>query len=292
MRSNSTATGLQARIDAGNAALLTRSGLDWTIEIRQGASPRRSRRCRSARALIDGELVVENESGASDFSALQADLSEGRHDRFVFYAFDLLYLDGYDLRATPLLERKQALASLLGGEAGDLALQRAFRRGRQPRSCSMPAGSASRASSRNCRDAPYRSGRGKDWLKAKCSSRQEFVIGGYVPSTTSRKAIGSLVLGYYSGGKLVHAGRVGTGFTRAVAEDLYRRLERIRIRVEPFRRAAERRCGAPGALCEAGARRRDRVPRLDRGSSLAPRRLSRLARGQAGKRGRGGNGHA
>ena len=63
------------------------------------------------------------------------------------------------------------------------------------------------------RDGAYRSGRGKGWVKSKCSQRQEFVVAGYVPSTTSRKAIGSLVLGYYDDGKLIHAGRVGTGYT-------------------------------------------------------------------------------
>src|SRR3546814_6008766 len=76
--------------------------------------------------------------------------------------------------------------------------------------------------------APYRSGRSKDWLKSKCAERQEFVVAGYVPSTVSRKAVGSLVMGYYEDGSLVHAGRVGTGYTAAVAEDLYRRLERLR----------------------------------------------------------------
>ena len=84
------------------------------------------------------------------------------------------------------------------------------------------------------RDGAYRSGRGKSWVKSKCSQRQEFVVAGYVPSTTSRKAIGSLVLGYHDGGKLIHAGRVGTGFTVTVAEDLYRRLERIRSPSSPF----------------------------------------------------------
>jgi bifunctional non-homologous end joining protein LigD len=83
------------------------------------------------------------------------------------------------------------------------------------------------------RDGAYRSGRGKDWVKSKCSQRQEFVIGGYVPSTTSRQAIGSLVLGYYDDGRLIHVGRVGTGYTAAVAGDFYRRLERIRSPSSP-----------------------------------------------------------
>ena len=195
--------------------------------------PQRSRLCRSGTALIDGEVVVENQNGASDFSLLQADLSEGRVDRFVYYAFDLMHLDGYDLRATPLVMRKEALAQLLTGERGilrysehfdqdgDLILQHACRLSLE--------GVISKL-----RDGAYRSGRGKSWVKSKCSQRQEFVVAGYVPSTTSRKAIGSLVLGYYDDGKLIHAGRVGTGYTATVAEDLYRRLERIRSPSSPF----------------------------------------------------------
>ena len=83
-------------------------------------------------------------------------------------------------------------------------------------------------------DAPYRSGRIKGWIKSKCSNRQEFVVAGYVSSSVSSKAIGSLVLGYFKGGKLVHAGRVGTGFSNKVAADLYRRLDPMTIPKSPF----------------------------------------------------------
>jgi ATP-dependent DNA ligase len=84
------------------------------------------------------------------------------------------------------------------------------------------------------RNAPYRSGRSKDWIKAKCANRQEFVVAGYVPSTVSNTAIGSLVLGYYEDGKLIHVGRVGTGFSHKLAEDLFRRLDPMRIPKSPF----------------------------------------------------------
>jgi bifunctional non-homologous end joining protein LigD len=225
---------LQARIDAGRVKLLTRSGLDWTSRFGKEV-PAALKALPAGTALIDGELVVETDSGASDFSALQADLSEGRSDRFVFYAFDLLHLDGYDLQLSPLWARKEALARLLSakGDAlrysehfeqdGDLVLRHACR-------LSLEGVISKQRSGR------YRSGRSKDWLKSKCAQRQEFVVAGYVPSTTSRKATGSLVLGYYEHGELEHAGRVGTGFTAAVAEDLYRRLERIRTPSSPFAR--------------------------------------------------------
>src|SRR5690606_34499276 len=97
---------LQARLDNGKLKLLTRSGLDWTGKFGSevvdalAALP-------AGQAIFDGELVVEGAGGASDFSSLQADLSEGRADRFVYFAFDLLYLDGADLQNLPLLERKE-----------------------------------------------------------------------------------------------------------------------------------------------------------------------------------------
>ncbi len=155
-----------------------------------------------ASALIDGEIVVENGSGASDFSALQAALSEGRKTGFQFYAFDLLYLDGWDLRDSPLAARKDALegCSRVRGGAALLGPFRERRRhGAPPRLSPQLEGIVSKK-----RDAPYRSGTRKDWVKSKCAHRQEFVVAGYVPSSTSRKAIGSLVLGYYDGGRLVH----------------------------------------------------------------------------------------
>jgi bifunctional non-homologous end joining protein LigD len=164
---------------------------------------------------------------------LQADLSAGRSDRFVFYVFDLLYLNGNDLRSVPLIQREQLLESLIPtesskvrysshfDESGDMVLRHACRFSLE--------GIVSKL-----RDASYQSGRGKSWLKSKCSARQEFVIAGYVQSTTSRKAIGSLVLGVYDKGKLHPVGRVGTGFTGAIAEDLFRRLDRMRLPSSPF----------------------------------------------------------
>ncbi len=223
---------LQSRIDRGQVRLLTRSGLDWTRRFGERlvaafqALPVEN-------ALIDGELVVENDVGATSFSSLQEDLSEGRADRFVFYAFDLLHRDGQDLRAAPLTARKQALQDLLGkaagplrysehfGEDGDMLLRHACRLSLE--------GLVSKL-----RDAPYRSGRSKDWVKSKCSDRQEFVIGGYLVSTTSAKAIGSLVLGLFDKGELHHVGRVGTGFSSRLAADLFRRLEPLEQSKSPF----------------------------------------------------------
>lgn len=225
---------LQARIEAGRVKLLTRSGLDWTKKFGKAVVAALAE-LPAGTALIDGELVVETGSGASDFSALQADLSEGRDDRFVFYVFDLLHLDGYDLTRLPLEERKALLEKLVPGNGGILRYSHHFEE-----SGALVLSHACRLSLEGVvsklRDAPYRGGRSKSWIKSKCSARQEFVIGGFVPSSVSRQAIGSLLLGVYRDGKLMPVGRVGTGFGAAVATDLFRRLSRMRTDESPFGR--------------------------------------------------------
>jgi bifunctional non-homologous end joining protein LigD len=231
---------LQARLADGEVRLLTRTGLDWTerfgprIAAAFAALP-----CDAA--LIDGEVVALGESGISSFSALQAALSEGETSGLVFFAFDLLHLDGEDLRGEPLLARKERLEALLQAagpeealrysehfvEPGQTMLRHACRMGLE--------GVISKRS-----DAPYRSGRGHDWLKSKCSHRQEFVIAGYVPSRASRSQIGSLVLGYHEDGALKPAGRVGTGFTRQSATELKKELDAIKAERSPFSGKAAR----------------------------------------------------
>ncbi|MBS7700797.1 MULTISPECIES: DNA ligase D [unclassified Chelatococcus] len=224
---------LQARIEANSVKLLTRSGLDWTEKFGE-AIPTSLRTLPVDNAIIDGELVVETDAGASDFSALQAALSEGRSDHFLFYVFDLLYLDGYDLRPLALTARKDLLEQIVAGDhAGHIRYSSHFMD-----SGAMVLRHACRLSLEGIvsklRDAPYRDGRSKSWVKSKCSARQEFVVAGYVPSTISRHAIGSLILGVYEDGELHHVGRVGTGFTGAVAEELFRKLEGLRVEASPF----------------------------------------------------------
>lgn len=225
---------LQARIEAGRVKLLTRSGLDWTKKFGKTVVSALAE-LPIGSALIDGELVVETGAGASDFSALQADLSAGRDDRFTFYLFDLLHLDGYDLTRLPLETRKALLEKLVPGISGILRYSGHF-----DENGALVLRHACRLSLEGVvsklRDAPYREGRSKSWVKSKCSARQEFVIGGYVPSTVSRQAIGSLVLGVHKNDRLEPVGRVGTGFSAAVAADLFKRLSRMRTDESPFGR--------------------------------------------------------
>ena len=223
---------LQARREGRQVRLLTRSGLDWTD--RFGTGVIEALRALPADAFImDGEMVVESGAGSSDFAALQADLAEGRDDRFVFYAFDLMHLDGHDLREAALIERKEILERLLGSEGGRVRFSSHF-----GESGSMVLRHACRLSLEGIvskdADAPYRSGRGRTWIKSKCSDRQEFVVAGYVPSTSSDRLVGSLVLGVHDAGRLVHVGRVGTGFSRKIAADLRDRLDGMRIGESPF----------------------------------------------------------
>jgi len=218
---------LLARIDGGRVRLKTRSGLDWTAKF--PSVQKALEKLPVVTAFLDGEVIVETDRGTPDFGALQLDLSEGRSDRFRYYVFDLLHLNGVDLTRAPLIDRKAALARLLAGhddgvvklsehfaERGDIVLRHACRLSLE--------GIVSKLGT-----APYRSGRSKAWLKSKCTDSDEFVVIGYVPSTTQRRVVGSLVLGYHAKGKLTYAGRVGSGFTTSVAEDLWRRLEDIRV---------------------------------------------------------------
>ncbi|MFL5045571.1 MAG: DNA ligase D [Xanthobacteraceae bacterium] len=226
---------IQARLEHGEVKLLTRKALDWTARfppIAQAVAD-----LAAEQALIDGEIVSETESGVSSFSQLQQDLSDGRTDRMVYFAFDLLHLDGRDLTGAPLIERKEMLEQLLSGlsadvpirfsghfeEPGSVLLEHACRMGLE--------GIISKR-----RDAPYRSGRGGDWLKIKCANRQEFVVTGYAPSTVDSSAIGALILGYYDDGELRYAGRSGTGYTHRMARDLWQRLQPLRINKPPFAR--------------------------------------------------------
>ncbi len=223
---------LQARIDHGKVKLMTRTGLDWTAKF--GAAVVDALKALPAEtALLDGELVVETQSGTSDFSALQADLSEGKSDRFIYYAFDLMHLDGQDLTGAKLIDRKAELERIVGSEGGVVRYSSHFTvEGEvvKAHACKLNLeGVISKIA-----DDPYPAGRSKSWVKSKCSSRQEFVIAGYVPSTVDKRMIGSLVLGVYEDGDLQHIGRVGTGYSRKVAGELFKRLDAIKIAKSPF----------------------------------------------------------
>jgi bifunctional non-homologous end joining protein LigD len=228
------ATGFRFVVQKHDARrLLTRSGLDWTAKF--GPVAEALNQLRLPAALIDGELVVEDESGRSDFSTLQADLKGGRTDRMVFHAFDLLHLDGYDLRGASLLDRKALLAAALeGAPAGGVVRVSEHLEDDGATLVSHACRLGLEGVIAKRRRAPYQSGRGEVWLKLKCTSSGDFVIGGYTASTAVRGAVGSLILGMYEGGRLIHVGRTGTGFTVETARELWGRLQKVTRPDPPF----------------------------------------------------------
>ncbi|MGL4287580.1 MAG: DNA ligase D, partial [Phreatobacter sp.] len=224
---------VEARIDHGQVTLLTRTGLDWTSRFGRSL-PKAMKALPCETALLDGEIVVMNDAGLSSFAALQRALSEGQDDGFVYFAFDLLHLDGRDLRPDPLVARKERLDDLLTyADGGCLRYSEHFAEpGRVMLKHACKLGLEGVVSKRS--DAPYRSGRGGDWVKSKCTLSQEFVIAGYVASKVAGRGLSSLVVGYYEAGALKPAGRVGTGFDRRTMADLRARLDALRISKSAF----------------------------------------------------------
>ncbi len=168
---------IQARLDRGKVKLMTRKGLDWTKKF--PAIAQAVAKLRAKTALIDGELVVEDAKGVSRFSLLQQDLKSARHGRLRLYAFDLLHLDGADLRRLPLSRRKAALSALLrrGHDRAHLRFSKSLH-GSGPQLLRHACKLGLEGIMSKLADAPYHSGRGRDWLKAKCSDRQELVVAG------------------------------------------------------------------------------------------------------------------
>jgi bifunctional non-homologous end joining protein LigD len=238
---------IQARLDHGKVKLLTRKGLDWTAKFPSVAQT--IAKLHAKTALIDGELVVEDAKGISRFSLLQQDLSAGRHGRMVLYAFDLMHLNGVDLKPLPLAARKAALLKLLrrGHDRAHLRFSRSLRRPGPTllkEACKMGLeGIMSKLA-----DAPYHSGRGRDWVKAKCSDRQELVVAGFAPSSADVHAVGALVLAFYQRGELHYAGRVGTGFTHDTARTLYRSLTAHARKTSPFKPVPKEERGRRGPI--------------------------------------------
>ena len=224
---------LQAHLENGRVTLYSRQGLDWTERF---ASVAQSLADVPAKvAIIDGEVLVQTATGVASFAMLVDALKSGGGD-MLFYGFDLLYLDGFDLRESPLAVRKQALGQILAdlGEAGrirysdhiagdgDAVFRHASRLGLE--------GIISKQAA-----SPYRSGRVKTWLKVKSSQSDSFVIAGFIPSTVDSKAVGALVLGEYAGKALVPVGHCGSGFTAASARELWQRLEPLRTITPPMK---------------------------------------------------------
>ncbi len=215
------------------AKLLTRKGLDWTSRMPDIANA--AARLHVTSAILDGEAVALDERGVSDFAALQAAFHEKRQRYIVYFAFDILHLDGHNLRNLPLLERREILAGLLRGrdEGTPLRLSESLEADGKivfKKACALGAeGIVSKLAT-----AKYTSGRGSSWLKVKCRQEQEFVIGGFTLPSKGDAGIGALLLGYYDRGKLRYAGRSGTGFTQKIHRTIRSQLEELKQKDSPF----------------------------------------------------------
>ena len=222
---------IQARKRGREVQLLTRSGLDWTHRMPEVAEA--VARLRAADATLDGEVVVLAADGTTNFADLQASFQQGADNPLTYFCFDLLHLNGHSLRGASLRERKSLLAAL--APEGDPVLRLSEHLETSgaaifQKACDLHAeGIVSKRAS-----AAYQGGRSRAWLKSKCLREQEFVVGGFTFSSDGEDRIGSLLLGYYSDGKLIYAGRTGTGFTQRSRKDLRRSLEAIRSEKAAF----------------------------------------------------------
>ncbi len=219
---------VQLRVEGGKAALRTRKGLDWTDKfaaIAKAASALPD-------AILDGEVAALNDDGTTDFSGLQAALSEGQSQDLVYLAFDLLFASGEDLRALPLSDRKQRLRALLDGAKVSPTIRYVEH--------IVGDGEQILASARQLHlegivsknlDARYSSSRADTWQKIKCRTGHEVVIGGW---SGGPNEVRSLIAGVYDGKRFVHVGRVGTGFNPRNSKTLLRQLTALATSKIPF----------------------------------------------------------
>ncbi|MBY5743490.1 ATP-dependent DNA ligase [Rhizobium leguminosarum] len=218
---------LSVHVEPTGIRILTRGGHDWTD--RFPAIKQAALWLPVGTAILDGEAVVLDEQGRSDFGLLQQSLG-GRGGKksssdAIFMAFDLLYFDGHDLRNSELDMRRHLLEDLVpAGEQGDIRLSEEIEAdGDQLLASACEHGLEGIIAKR--RDSPYRSGRLGDWLKIKCIQSDSFVIVGYERSTVARAGIGRLLVAARKRKKLVYVGGVGTGFNERNAYDLREKLD-------------------------------------------------------------------
>jgi bifunctional non-homologous end joining protein LigD len=216
------------RVLNSEVILKTRKGLDWTAKYSAIAQAAR----KLPDAVIDGEICALDENGAPDFAALQAALSEGKTDGLVYFAFDLLFEGGEDLRALPLTDRKKRLQQLMS-DAGDDARLRFVEHfdtgGEAVLQAACRLSLEGIVSKRG--DAPYASGRTATWVKSKCRAGHEVVIGGYA---TTGGNFRSLLVGAHHGEGFVYVGRVGTGYAAAKVRTLLPMLRGLETKKSPF----------------------------------------------------------
>ncbi|RWH25976.1 non-homologous end-joining DNA ligase [Mesorhizobium sp.] len=219
---------LAVHIDPERVRIITRGGHDWTSRFPTIAAE--ARRLGLKTAILDGEAVVLDDRGRSDFGMLQRALGRrpAAHEasEIIFYAFDLLYLDGRDLRRLPQHERRRLLKPIVTGRDGAIRLSDEVEaEGEEFFRVACEHGLEGVIAKH--RGRPYHSGRSDWWQKITCNRRDGFVIVGFEPSEAVPGALGRLLLAARSGEGLVYVGGVGTGFTREMSTELRKLLEGI-----------------------------------------------------------------
>jgi bifunctional non-homologous end joining protein LigD len=220
------------RIDRGRVSVWSRNGKDWTEKFQNVVEA--VKLLKTTSAILDGEIVIVDGQGRSSFQKLQRAMGKSTTTGFAYEVFDLIYLDGFSLTQTPLKDRKELLKKLVESNphgvihysehidgSGDEFFKHACEYGIE--------GIVSKLAKSH-----YESTRNRNWLKVKCATQQEFVIAGYTPSSKGLPGFGSLVLGVYEKGKLVYAGRVGTGFTFKQRSDLKKQLDKLSRKTSPL----------------------------------------------------------
>jgi bifunctional non-homologous end joining protein LigD len=222
----------QVQIHHGRITVYSRSGYNWTHHFQQIAHAVKA--LSGHDLIIDGEATVFGNTGLPDFQALRRELAKKHSDRLFYLAFDLLYLDGYDLRSAPLIERKRALQDLLA-KSPKLVYVEYFEmddgEAVYRHACKLKLeGIVSKR-----RDSPYRSGRQESWLKLKCTKSDTFPIVAFVEKLGARpRRIASLYVGRREGDRLVYAGKARSGYTEGVAREVRERLDPLISKRSPL----------------------------------------------------------
>lgn len=216
-------------VGGGDVKIYTRSGLDWTDKFPEIA--RAAQGIEAGSALLDGEIVSLDQNGRTGFSALQQAISAGGRGLTLFL-FDALEIEGEDLTSHPTIERKQRLASLLGEGRPPFILYAEHIVGEGEKLLAAMCDAGQEGIIAKKASAGYRGGRTRTWVKVKCTQRQEFIIIGWSESDKAR-GFRSLLLGVNEEGALRYAGKVGTGFSVPVMEELETRLRRLERKTAP-----------------------------------------------------------
>lgn len=220
-------------IENDTVRLLTRNGNDYASRF-TGIADSLITFAKGRAMVLDGEIAVTDTKGRTDFQALQNYFKNPKGKNLTYIVFDLLALNGNDLRALPLIKRKEKLEKLLKNAPKNIHYSRHVK----------DAGEESMRAAEELKmegiigkkaDSPYTGSRNGDWIKLKCEKLKEFVIGGYTVSEKNTSGISSLLLGFYEGNNLIYAGRAGTGFTVKSAKETLAKFKSLIRKTSPFK---------------------------------------------------------